>query len=206
MVSLGSWCLAGPHCPSMLTVITHGVSQHVEGLGGRTMERPLRTPPGSAQDASSQCPSRPPTQGDQTPREGATWGLPEPSPDTAILPFPVLTACGSGAGRSQAASSHGANARQAGHLWGLKQDPCHSMPRASANMSRVTHRGWRPKCSRMFSPRPRQLRLSSPRTGAWLASPCRCRSQWPDFHPCRPGGWTVLAAAGCRSTLHLLAF
>lgn len=81
MVSLGSWCQAGPHCPSMLTVITHGVSRHVEGLGARTMERPLRTPPGSAQDASSQCPARPLTQRDQTPRKGAMWGLPESSPD-----------------------------------------------------------------------------------------------------------------------------
>ena len=80
------------------------------------------------------------------------------------------------------------------------------MPRASANVSRVTRWGRRPKCSRMFSPRPRQLRLSSPRAEPQLASPCRCQSQWLDFHPCRPGGWTVLAAAGWKSALHLRAF
>jgi len=108
-------------------------------LGPRAREWSVGTPPGSAQEASSQCPARPPTQWDQSPEGGSSVGPPRAQPRTpAILPFSVQTACGSGAGRSQAASSHEANARQAGRLWRLKQDPCHSMPRASANVSRVT--------------------------------------------------------------------
>ena len=82
MVSLGSWCLAGAHCPSMQNVIIHGASQHVEGLGARARERPVGTPPGS-------LPRMPPPsaqqglrlRGTRALREGAAWGLPEPSPE-----------------------------------------------------------------------------------------------------------------------------
>lgn len=122
---------------SCYAIVTHRASQ----CAGALRSQAGQAASGSAQDASSVCPERPPAQGTQSPEGGDSGELPEPGPIHHKSPPSPSTRQSRPVGPEQEEIRRsvptGANPSGLGPLWVLQTGPMPQHTLASANVVRV---------------------------------------------------------------------